>query len=408
MKTPSKSALMSVLAVAALCGAAVRLTDRSSSPRPELHPSLSSEPRQLQSRTFCGCADCTTAVWTTEAPAGAGTDFTCGRRMKFLHATMSNIAACRQVADEFPEECGACDPDTCVRRRRNTAPPTAPGTVPPADRAENTTVPPAPIMPEMPPGEPVILPLTFMGQSGVPESAYPLGKCQGDCDEDTDCIDGLICYYRRAGEAVPGCGGELSTNVDYCVDPRDLGTLPPESETIPDTTATPAPTVETPRTEDVGDFKLKIFWQEGYNWQEEPVERKWCVECVSSGPACTPGRRVHVTDCDDTPDMTQWELVYFEDGVFHIKDSRSDNCWTVPEDTMQPMFVDTCDATNLRQLYTALNGEAAWGSKFEIQSYWNPAGCISVTHHPRDRETMHIFPCFVSRRWTTGSWNFYE
>ena len=36
-----------------------------------------------------------------------------------------------------------------------------------------------------------------------------LGMCEGDCDEDGDCLPGLICYQRDENEEVPGCrGGE--------------------------------------------------------------------------------------------------------------------------------------------------------------------------------------------------------
>ncbi|CAJ1960342.1 unnamed protein product [Cylindrotheca closterium] len=47
----------------------------------------------------------------------------------------------------------------------------------------------------------------------------PLGICQGDCDEDSHCGLGLICHQRSGGEPVPGCsGGETEqSNTDYCV-----------------------------------------------------------------------------------------------------------------------------------------------------------------------------------------------
>jgi hypothetical protein len=32
--------------------------------------------------------------------------------------------------------------------------------------------------------------------------------CQGDCDTDADCEEGLICYQRNGGENLSGCAGE--------------------------------------------------------------------------------------------------------------------------------------------------------------------------------------------------------
>jgi hypothetical protein len=39
-----------------------------------------------------------------------------------------------------------------------------------------------------------LLPLTYIGNNGVPESAFPLGVCEADCDKDDDCE---VCYIYR-------------------------------------------------------------------------------------------------------------------------------------------------------------------------------------------------------------------
>ena len=48
----------------------------------------------------------------------------------------------------------------------------------------------------------------------------PLGVCEGDCDRDSDCADGLFCFYKQQGRVVnvPGCVGTDNTSVDFCVD----------------------------------------------------------------------------------------------------------------------------------------------------------------------------------------------
>ena len=47
---------------------------------------------------------------------------------------------------------------------------------------------------------------------------FPLGLCSGDCDRDSDCADGLYCFQRRSGEAVPWCegGSKDLSRTDYC------------------------------------------------------------------------------------------------------------------------------------------------------------------------------------------------
>ena len=42
------------------------------------------------------------------------------------------------------------------------------------------------------------------------EEDFLCGLCEGDCDEDADCAEGLVCANRPGGsfEAVNGCSGE--------------------------------------------------------------------------------------------------------------------------------------------------------------------------------------------------------
>eukprot|EP00980_Cylindrotheca_fusiformis_P004439 scaffold948_cov106-Cylindrotheca_fusiformis.AAC.11 len=63
-------------------------------------------------------------------------------------------------------------------------------------------------------------------ESSLPSLEYvefrgtkPLGLCQGDCDRNSDCEDGLECFQRSANVAVPGCakGDEDESRTDYCI-----------------------------------------------------------------------------------------------------------------------------------------------------------------------------------------------
>ncbi|CAB9505694.1 expressed unknown protein [Seminavis robusta] len=56
-----------------------------------------------------------------------------------------------------------------------------------------------------------------------------LGHCEGDCDNDAECADGLICYQRTVGDSVPGCTGNLNTENDYCILTLDAQTASPSA-----------------------------------------------------------------------------------------------------------------------------------------------------------------------------------
>jgi len=49
-----------------------------------------------------------------------------------------------------------------------------------------------------------------------------LQNCQGDCDEDSHCADGLKCFQRDKGEAIPGCivpDPDPEKKRDFCYKP---------------------------------------------------------------------------------------------------------------------------------------------------------------------------------------------
>mmetsp|Transcript_15497 Transcript_15497/g.25118 ORF Transcript_15497/g.25118 Transcript_15497/m.25118 type:complete len:199 (+) Transcript_15497:77-673(+) len=69
-----------------------------------------------------------------------------------------------------------------------------------------------------------------------PTNRYPLDRCQGDCDVDAHCKNGLVCFQRKGHEAVPGCSGGTSdsSRSDYCIDPSDVdGGQPNHNEAEP-------------------------------------------------------------------------------------------------------------------------------------------------------------------------------
>lgn len=55
--------------------------------------------------------------------------------------------------------------------------------------------------------------LTDLGHTSI----VGYGLCEGDCDSDLDCNNGLVCFQRGGWEEVPGCTGEGSPGFDYCI-----------------------------------------------------------------------------------------------------------------------------------------------------------------------------------------------
>ena len=79
--------------------------------------------------------------------------------------------------------------------------------------------------------------LVLMGHKGLPETAFPLDECQGDCNSDLDCREGLVCRQRYDDAKVAGCSGRGQGGKDYCARPTDNQQLAVLTDsTYPDTT----------------------------------------------------------------------------------------------------------------------------------------------------------------------------
>ena len=67
--------------------------------------------------------------------------------------------------------------------------------------------------------------LKLMGDEGVPPENFPLGICEGDCDNNAECQAGTICFQREGSEPTPGCSGEENPSMndeDICILPCNL------------------------------------------------------------------------------------------------------------------------------------------------------------------------------------------
>ena len=87
--------------------------------------------------------------------------------------------------------------------------------------------------------------LVNVGDEGEPADAFPLGRCEGDCDEDDDCAEDLVCFKRDDFEEVYGCSGAGESGTDYCYEPDPNATPSPTyGNTIPTYSPTASPAGE--------------------------------------------------------------------------------------------------------------------------------------------------------------------
>lgn len=243
--------------------------------------------------------------------------------------------------------------------------------------------------------QPTLQEVERVGNDGSPSSVFPLGECQGDCDDDDDCDYGLFCYQRSNNDAVPGCAGGSSdrSDTDYCAP------LPPDQR---------------PPS---GTFRLKLWWQQGYVWQEETKERKWCAMFDYDGypgsGKCWYGldtmtcssQESYIAKCGNE-NRQRFLFVDLAGGEILIKLGNNDNeCW---ERSSRAVKIRQCDANNPLQRWFSPNGSFN-GQRFEISQKGFENQCVSTAHHPKAGEVVEMHSCVALRApdSETSYWNKY-
>jgi len=97
--------------------------------------------------------------------------------------------------------------------------------------------------------------------------ARPLGLCKGDCDDDDECDEGLICEQRDGFDEILGCEGRGTENSDYCRFPDDVSDV--VATTIAATPAQPPTTTYSPSN---------------HPSTLQPIDSS--TTCMASGEAC--------------------------------------------------------------------------------------------------------------------------
>lgn len=124
------------------------------------------------------------------------------------------------------------DPTFVASSQRDPSPTAPPPTPRPPTPRPPTPRPPTPRPPTAPaPTMPKIQYATLKTVSNRSCEKRQCKKCEGDCDDDKDCKNGLKCFYRKRNnpwEPVPGCQGSGAKGRDYCYDPNDYFILQQE------------------------------------------------------------------------------------------------------------------------------------------------------------------------------------
>lgn len=256
-----------------------------------------------------------------------------------------------------------------------------------------------------------------------------IGLCAGDCDSPADCESGLYCFQRMNFEAVPGCPGTErdESRTDYCTNTTSR--------------PSPLPPPPPPTTDDDSPFRLKLYWNASYWWQESNEEIEWCMACLKQDPSvvslhpsderrppCQEGDALFLHYCSN-----EESVVYFD--FDFVVSSNISSGQQVVEWLMQITGTDLClelqqqDTGATLQVCNATNPLQHWTSPpppsttpttddepffFEITPQrpshdtgmmdWDNMLCLTTHHHPKLGEEVELYPCDVARHDNSSLW----
>lgn len=178
--------------------------------------------------------------------------------------------------------------------------------------------------------------------------------------------------------------------------------------------------------------RLKLYWQQGYYWQEETFERKWCMRCENNLD-CQAGEKLFLGECANSWQKTAYfNLISYGDHEFvqiqvisadgtkrksrqrrkRNGRSSSDLCLERSNGrhvTLQQCHIDARDEQLWRAPQGSFRDVRKSSNRFELsQSLFGGRNyCLTNHHHPKYGETLEMYTCDEARRDQTSFWNTY-
>merc|ERR1711983_60587 len=142
------------------------------------------------------------------------------------------------------------------------------------------------------------------------------------------------------------------------------------------------------------EFQLKMFWEEGMEWQEDPEEKAWCAECEES--CSEEGENVIIKECDEN-DSKQWWI--FSD--CHVQSYRDPNmCFTsgvARKDSLKGKIeLHECKDSKIQKFRTFDPKNENDKFQVKILKPENDELCLTQEHHPKAYEYLRFEECRIA------------
>jgi hypothetical protein len=361
---------------------------------------------------------------------------------KFCHSEMPSVSM--EPSEQptqfqgFPEGDSSSSLSDAPSDAPSTAPTTPPTQIPSESPSRAPTVPPTTRIPSEqpsaapshrpshgpsnPPSEsPSSSPSTTVRPSESP-SANPTAVLDTTMDDDDDDDDDIVHYDDPDSEDVTDTNAPTfppSTSLAPTNAPTTHAPTIPEGEQFSydesgDGRAEESSYTGPYRPNASSSFRLKLYWQDSYYWQEETFERNWCMRCLDN-QHCQVGEPLFLGDCGNWHRSAYFDFVYFGNNVVQIElilekeeeeKENDQNKLCLERTSSRQVTLQECHVGNTKQHWKASLGSFT-GNRFEISQtlFGGVEYCLTNHHHPKYGERLELYTCEETRRDTTNFWN---
>lgn len=151
-------------------------------------------------------------------------------------------------------------------------------------------------------------------------------------------------------------------------------------------------------------FRLKLYWKNGYYWQESRKETFWCMSCGYGG-VCKEGEVMRLRNCKTRSSAdARFEMIKKRRGYQYRVVGPNNLCLENSKKEISGKNIDivlkTCNNNHKQQF----KGYHRGATKFELKPSRKQGRCLTNHHHPRPGEEVYAETCFKARKTKTGYW----
>jgi len=158
------------------------------------------------------------------------------------------------------------------------------------------------------------------------------------------------------------------------------------------------------RSQESAGFRLKMYWEEGYFWQERTEERWWCMQCVDKmgNSTCEKNSRMQLRNCRTKSDLDAiFTYTSFGDGGYQFRIANTNNMCLQKMGDRRAIRVRPCKDDQMLQRFMGFHPDL---DRFDLRPIIYSDRCLTNHHHPKPNETVYAETCKKAHQYDTGYW----